>query len=87
MAVAVIPNRLSCSTWSVIMAARRETMMIYKLTSQLFLLLHSLFIVESVENHPLPNAPWKNRKNVLALIEIFLANFCSCVENVRMPCL
>ena len=48
-----------------------------KLTSQLFLWLHSLFIVGSVENHPLPNAPWKNRKNVLALIEILLANFCS----------
>ena len=46
MAVSVIPNCLSCSTWSVIMAA-------------------------------LPNAPWKNRKNVLALIEILLANFCS----------
>ena len=48
-----------------------------KLTSQLFLWLHSLFIVGSVENHPLPNAPWKNRKNVLTLIEILLANFCS----------
>ena len=48
-----------------------------KLTSQLFLLLHSLFIVETVENRALPNAPLKNRKNVLALIEILLANFCS----------
>ena len=72
MAVAVIRNRLSCSTClsSWLREARRWWFL--KLTSQLFLWLHSLFIVESVENHALPNAPWKNRKNVL-----LLENFCS----------
>ena len=72
MAVAVIRNRLSYSTClsSWLREARRWWSL--KLTSQLFLWLHSLFIVESVENHALPNAPWKNRKNVL-----LLENFCS----------
>ena len=77
MAVAIIPNRLSCSTWYVIMAAGSETMMIYKIDKPTFPFITFIIYVESVENHPLPNAPWKNRKNVLALIEILQANFCS----------